>query len=186
MRKIALLFLTLSCLPAAGQSAANNGLQQELVENWVDGAWQNLLSRTITQDANGYKQQQIESTWDVPTSQWKLYEKTDYTVTADGNIDIQTAQHWSSDNLAYSNFLLTNHTYNTAGQLVTAVSKGWTNGEWSNAYRRNFYYEGGQLVEYLYELWNGSASYPDKKIVYTSDNTERIIQEIHYLYDANT
>lgn len=151
MKAIALILCTLGSLTILGQTAACNGLQQQLVENWSNGSWQNATRGTYTTDGNGYILHILGAQWN--SGSWNTARQTTYTNTEDGNINNIVGQNGDGTNWTNNNKSI--WTYNENGSIATITNQMWIGGAWQNQSISHYTYNNtGKVTHVLTENWN--------------------------------
>lgn len=183
MKAIALILCTLGSLTMLGQTAASNGLQQQLVENWSNGSWQNTTRGTYTTDGNGYILHILGEQWN--SGSWNTARQTTYTNTVDGNIDNIVGQNGDGTNWTNNNKSL--WTYNEDGSIATMTNQLWVGGAWQNQSISHYAYnDAGKVTDILIENWNAGTgawqTYLQQN--YTLNNAGEPTEVLMQLYDT--
>lgn len=154
MKAILLILCTLGSLMMLGQTAAGNGLQQQLVENWSNGSWQNATRGTYTTDGNGYILHILGEQWN--DGNWNTARQTTYTNTEEGNIDNIVGQNGDGTNWTNNNKSI--WTYNENGSVATMTNHMWIGGTWENQSISHYTYnDAGKVTHVLTENWNAGT-----------------------------
>ena len=163
MMKSIFLFLCMAVSAAMlGQNEASNGLQTQLVEAWVNGAWQNSQKGTFTTNDDGYIANVLFEQWNVGTSTWEVNSQVNFT--SEGNTQISTNQNWNGEN--WINTSRTTYFYSDGNALAeSSILQSWSNGAWQNLQQTtNTYNTEGNLTHVLTETWHAESNSWDNYI----------------------
>ena len=183
MKAIALILCTLGSLTMLGQTAASNGLQQQLVENWSNESWQNATRGTYTTDGNDYILHILGEQWNGGS--WNTARQTTYTNAEDGNIDNIVGQNGNGTNWTNNNKSL--WTYNEDGSIATMTNQMWNGSAWQNQSISHYTYsDAGKVTHILMENWNADngtwQTYLQQN--YTLNNAGEPTEILMQLYDT--
>lgn len=145
--KAVLLFL---CLMGTGglvaQNAASLGLQEQLLEMWSNGNYQNSQRSTYTNDANGYFNHIHGELWNGTA--WYTSSQVQYTLTPEGNVDTVTNQQWDADSNEWINLLLTSWAYANE-EVSQVVTRSWVDNNWQNQQRATYHYDANNYLTHI-------------------------------------
>ncbi len=155
--KAILLFL---CLMGTGglvaQNAASLGLQEQLIETWSNGSYQNAQRNTYTNNSEGFYDHIHGDVWNG--SAWQALSQGDYTITPDGNVDTVTTQQWNADSNNWVNSTLTAWTY-ANGLISQIVTQLWVDNNWQNLTRSTYHYDtSGFLTQIDRDQWSAGTN----------------------------
>lgn len=145
--KAILLFL---CLMGTGglvaQNAASLGLQEQLIETWSNGSYQNSQRATYTNDANGFFNHIHGELWNG--TEWYTSSQVNYTITPQGNVGSVTNQQWNTDNNQWVNSIFTTWTY-ANGKISQVITQQWIDENWQNLQRATYHYDANNYLTHI-------------------------------------
>lgn len=129
---------------------AENRLIQEVVKEWLNGAWTNADRETNTYGPYGITNVLVEQ-WNG--SAWEGSYRISYTYDAEGNETSGQRDIWSGGMWVGS--VKTISTYNANNQRTTKVTQNLVSNNWRNQSRDNFTFDSeGNVISAIYESWN--------------------------------
>lgn len=187
MRKIYFFICILCGLSSAAQNAASNGLQTQIIEEWVGNAWRNLSKNSYTSNANGYFTNILGQSWDVGTSSWENASKVYFTNTPTGNISYIIDEYWNEDDEVWENDSKEIYQYGTNGQPSVITLQFWDGEAWENSSRTTYTYNtSGKLISDLGEMWEDGNWKNYSKSIYTLNAQGNPTQVMVQLYSDVT
>ncbi len=129
---------------------AENRLTQEVVKEWVNGAWINASRETNTYGPFGITNFLLEE-WDG--SAWVGAYRLSYTFDANGNQTSGQRDNWSGSMWVGSTKTIS--TYDADNQRIVKVTQNFVSNNWRNQSRDSYTYDtAGNIVIATYESWN--------------------------------
>ena len=155
MKAIYLLLAMLLGVASFGQNGISQGLQQQTVEMWGNGNWQNSQLATYTNAPNGDYQHILGKLWDADSSAWQTYSQVNYVTNADSNISNVVNQLWDADSSSWKNSSKTTWAYNVAGQITSMTTQIWVDANWQNQSQSIYNYNSeGHLYNIVLSNWD--------------------------------
>ncbi len=148
---------------------------------WLDFdgvLWTNYVQCEQTFDVNGYKQENLFSSWSG--ADWINYTRYLYEYNAAGQRLNQTIQIWTG--VVFENAVHINYTYNANG-LEEVNYFNWTGTDFEPSTRKVYAYNGyGQLEYYTQYYWTGLAWENDDRTVYYCDSEGQLEETLHQIW----
>jgi hypothetical protein len=139
---------------------------------------------SYTNDVNGNTLTTVTRTWDVPSTSWKDFSRSNYDNNPDGTANIVTNQQWSGS--TWNDASRVTYTYDASKRIKTSITETWL-GMWMYGTKLINTYDGSGYLTYdKSQQWDIiSSSWKDKtQTTYTNNSNGNPTLEVTQTWDG--
>ncbi len=154
--------------------SAHNVLTSRLVEYWyvAANAWVGESYTTYVYDENGQLQEETRQLWDTDLGEWKNYLRYTHDYDQNGQLTYSLEEAWNEESGKWENKTRQSINYDKNGLVLSIYKQGWQTDRWIRNEARTYTYNtNGDILTYLYELWD-TYGYEKSKIKTTYEYSQ--------------
>lgn len=162
-------FLVFSLFVFSTWYVSSQQLQGLLLENWVDGAWENRMEQLPFYSEDGRLLKSEIAHWNQQKQVWEKKTKTEFKRDENGNLVRKELSDWSEETESWIEAKRTNYTLNAFDKPITVFNEVRTEFGWENqSIEESIYDENGKLIEKIIQRWHNDqvAWIYDRKFIY--------------------